>query len=168
MELKEIALEKLLFNPFTKIGREWMLITAGSAESHNTMTASWGGLGVLWGCNAATVYIRPHRYTFEFAEREAAFSLSFFGNDYRDALNLCGTKSGRDCDKPKEAGLTPVFSELAPYYQEASLVFICRKLYRQDLDEGLFIDSSLVDANYPERDFHRVYVGEIVKALERQ
>jgi flavin reductase (DIM6/NTAB) family NADH-FMN oxidoreductase RutF len=163
--MQEVKLESLALNPFTKVGREWMLITAGNAEKHNTMTASWGGFGVLWGRDVATVYIRPQRYTFEFVEREDFFSLCFFGERYRDALNLCGSVSGREHDKPKEAGLTPDFTEAAPFYKEASLVLLCKKLYAQDLREELFVEPGIPDSMYPQRDLHRVYVGGIVKAL---
>ena len=93
-------------NVFSMIGEQWMLVTAGTAERCNTMTASWGGLGVLWGKPVATVYIRPQRYTLEFVEREDCFTLSFFGEEYRKALALCGSKSGRDVDKVKECGFT--------------------------------------------------------------
>ena len=165
MKLREISIDTLTLNPFAKIGHEWMLITAGDAEKHNTMTASWGGLGYLWERNIATIFIRPQRYTYEFVERGGYYSLCFFGEEYRDALNLCGYKSGRDCDKPKAAGLTPNFTEPAPYYEEASLVLLCRKLYHQDLEEALFADSTIVEQFYPKRDLHRFYVGEIVKVL---
>ncbi len=164
--MQENNLETLSLNPFAKIGHEWMLITAGNESAHNTMTASWGGLGVLWGRNAATVYIRPQRYTLSFVEREPFFSLSFFSEDYRSALNLCGSMSGREHNKPKEAGLTPFFGEKAPYYQEASLVLVCKKLYSQDLREDLFIDRGILDTMYPQRDFHRMFIGEIVKAMQ--
>ncbi len=166
--MKEFHLDSLTFNPFTAIGSEWMLITAGNEVKHNTMTASWGGFGVLWGRNVATVYIRPQRYTFEFAEREEYFSLCFFEEKYRAALNLCGSVSGREHDKPKEAGLTPVYLEKAPYYQEATTALICKKLYRQDLREDCFLDGGgIMETMYPARDLHRVYVGEIVKALQK-
>jgi flavin reductase (DIM6/NTAB) family NADH-FMN oxidoreductase RutF len=165
--MKEIEIASLSFNPFTKIGKEWMLITAGDSGKHNTMTASWGGVGVLWGRNVATVYVRHHRYTFGFVEDSDYYSCCFFDEKYREALNLCGTKSGRDIDKPAAAGLTPVFDYPAPYYAEASLVFICRKLYHQDLKEEFFTDISLPDAIYPQKDFHRMFVGEIVTVLQK-
>ena len=126
MALKEVKIEELSFNPFTKISKEWMLITAGDEEKHNTMTASWGGVGIMWGMNVATAYIRPQRYTKEFVDAEEMFTLSFFKEDYRKALNLCGSKSGRDCDKDKEAGLTPYYTDGTTAYEEADLIFVCR------------------------------------------
>ena len=144
-----------------------MLITAGNKESHNTMTASWGGVGELWGRYVSTIYIRPQRYTLEFVEREDCYSLCFFDESYRPALNFCGSKSGRDYDKDKETGLTPCFDQAAPYYQQARLVFFCRKLYRQDMAEDSFLDKEVLAKNYPQNDLHRMFIGEIVKVLER-
>ena len=98
--------KQLADNVFSLIGQDWTLITAGTAERCNTMTASWGGLGVIWGAPAATIYVRPQRYTKEFLDREEYFTLAFFGEEYRQALTLCGSRSGREVDKVKECGFT--------------------------------------------------------------
>lgn len=154
---------------FSRIGSQWMLITAGTADHCNTMTASWGGLGVLWNKKVATCYIRPQRYTYEFMERSEFFTLSFLDEAHRDAHKICGAKSGRDMDKIAACGLTVRTDEtLAPYFEEAELVLVCRKLYRQDLREECFVDESLIGACYPQRDFHRMYVGEITSCLVRE
>ena len=101
-------------NPFTLINKDWMLITAGNEQSHNTMTASWGGVGELWGKYVSTIYVRPQRYTLEFVEREDYYSLCFFGPEYRQALNFCGTKSGRTLTRTRRTGLTPCFDDVGP------------------------------------------------------
>ena len=162
----EIDPSEIQGNVFDRIGKEWMLITAGKPEKFNTMTASWGGLGVLWNASVSFAFVRPSRYTFEFLEQEKYYSLSFLGMNQRRALQLCGSKSGRDIDKVKEAGLTPVFDAPAPYFEQAELTLICRKLYTQDLDPAHFLDPSLM-GNYKDGDFHRLYVGEITKVLAR-
>ena len=167
MAFREISVEQLKDNPFTLINKDWMLITAGDAEKHNTMTASWGGVGGLWGKYVSTIYIRPQRYTLEFVEREEYYSLCFFGPEYRQALSLCGSKSGRDVDKDAATGLTPRFDQAAPYYEQARLVFICRKLYRQDMEESAFLDKGLLEKWY-DNDLHRMFIGEIVKVLEKE
>ena len=155
-------------NVFSLIGENWMLITAGTAERCNTMTASWGGLGVLWGKNVATCYVRPQRYTREFLERENYFTLSFFGPEYRRELSLCGSKSGRDVDKVKECNFTVRQTQCgAPYFDQARLVLVCRKLYWQDMDPTHFLDGEIDRRWYPEKDYHRIYIGEIVEALKR-
>ncbi|MVB11124.1 Flavin reductase like domain protein [Caprobacter fermentans] len=164
---QEIPISELQFNPFTMIDKEWMLITAGSAEQCNTMTASWGGLGILWNKNVSTIYVRPTRYTLEFLNRESHYSLCVLDESRRAALNYCGSHSGRDGDKIKAAGLTPVFTENAPYFEEAKLVLICRKLYRQELKPDCFIDPAVREKNYKENDFHSVFIGEIEKVLKK-
>lgn len=161
---KEIACTELNDNIFRMIGKDWMLVTAGDKEDYNTMTASWGGVGVLWNKNVAVCYIRPQRYTFEFTEKSDYFSLAFFGGEYKKELGLCGSKSGRDIDKAEACGLTPCFDESAPYFKQASTVLICRKLYAQDFNRESFIDKELL-SNYENGDYHRMYVGEIVKVL---
>ena len=156
-------------NVFSMIGDQWMLITAGTREQCNTMTASWGGLGVLWGKPVATVYIRPQRYTLEFVEREEKFTLAFFGEAYRKALALCGSKSGRDIDKVKECSFTvKTGAGGAPFFQEAELALVCRKLYWQDIDPTHFLDPDLDGKWYPGKDYHRMYIGEIVEVYREK
>ena len=167
MGFKEVPIESVEFNPFERIGKQWMLVTAGDREKFNTMTASWGSLGELWGSYVSTVHIRPQRYTLEFVEKQDFYSVCFFDEEYRSALTVCGKVSGRDCDKDQEAGLTPVFDQAAPYYQEARLVLICRKLYKQDMKPECFLDRRILDKHYTAGDFHRTFIGEIVKVLER-
>jgi flavin reductase (DIM6/NTAB) family NADH-FMN oxidoreductase RutF len=160
---KKISAEEIDGNVWKMIGSDWMLITAGTQDSYNTMTASWGGVGVLWGRNVCWCVIRPQRYTHEFMEREEHFTLSFLGEEYRDALTFCGSHSGRDRDKAAETGLTPIPGALpaTTTFAEARLVIECRKIYFQDLDPRHFLDPSIED-NYPDRDYHRMYIGEIV------
>ena len=153
-------------NPFRMIDKQWMLITAGNQQKANTMTASWGGLGVLWFKPVSFAFIRPTRYTYEFTEREDAYSLCFFGEEYRDALKLCGTVSGRDRDKIAEAGLTLRYEDGVPYFDEAQTVMICRKIAVQDMDPAGFVDPT-VEKHY-NNDYHRVYTGEITKVLRRK
>ena len=155
-------------NVFSLIGDQWMLLTAGTGEKCNTMTASWGGLGVLWGKPVATVYIRPQRYTLEFVEREEKFTLAFFGEEYRKALALCGSKSGRDIDKVKECGFTVETADGAPYFAQADLVLVCRKAYWQDMDPTHFLDGEIDGKWYPEKDYHRIFIGEIETVLKKK
>lgn len=163
----EIKPQKLQGNIFDMIGRQWMLITAGIPGNFNTMTASWGGAGILWGKPVAISYIRPQRYTYQFMEKYDHYTLSFFGEEYREALNICGSRSGRDTDKVKETGLTPVDIDDAVYFNEASVVFICRKLYAQDLSLNNFIDKEIA-RTYSGTDLHRTYIGEIEKVLIKE
>jgi flavin reductase (DIM6/NTAB) family NADH-FMN oxidoreductase RutF len=154
-------------NPFDLLGRQWMLVTAGPRSAFNTMTASWGALGVLWNRDCAFVVVRPTRHTFRFMEGSTHFTLSFFGEEHRAALEFCGAHSGRTVDKCASTGLTPV--ETSPgcvAFAQARLVMECRKIYFQDLDPEKFLDATIHE-NYPERDYHRLYAGEIVRCLAR-
>ena len=159
--------KSLDFNVFSAIGDQWMLVTAGTAEHCNTMTASWGGLGVLWSAPAATCYIRPQRYTKEFIDREEYFTLSFFSEEYRKQLSLCGSKSGREVDKVKECGFTVKTARCgAPYFEEAEMVLVCRKRFVQPLDPEN-IPPEVREKWYPNRDYSIMYIGEIVEALKK-
>lgn len=166
-EFIAVTPENLTENTFELIGKDWMLITAGGEGDYNTMTASWGGTGVLWNEPVSFIFIRPQRYTFEFTEKNGIFTLSFFDETYRSALRFCGSKSGRDFDKAVETGLTPVHEDGLTYFAEAKLVVVCEKLYAQDLAAESFIDKSIIDKHYPNNDFHRMYVGKIVKCLKK-
>ena len=165
-EFNNIKPEEMVDNPFKLVGNDWMLITAGAPDSYNTMTASWGGFGVLWNKKVCFCVVRPVRYTYEFIERADNFTLTFFDEKYRGALNLCGSKSGRDIDKAAETGLTPVPGKLSgtTSFAEARMVLECKKLYFQDINPEHFIDQS-IDDNYPQKDYHRMYIGEIVNCL---
>lgn len=168
MGFKEIAISDLQFNPFTKIGSQWMLITAGDENKYNTMTASWGGMGVLWGKNVITTYIRPQRYTKEFVDANDTFTVSFYGPQYKEALNICGTLSGRDCDKVKKAGLTPCFIDGTTAFHEAELIFVCKKLYEDHMPPENFIAKENDAKWYPNKDYHTMYISEVVKVLVKE
>lgn len=178
MQFKEITVEELNLNPMTMIGNEWWLITAGNEkEGYNTMTAAWGQLGAVWDIPGAkrheiyptaSVYVRPQRYTKQFLDRKEIFTLSVLEPGNKKALAYLGSHSGRDEDKIANAGLTPVFTDGTTYFEEAAIVFICRKLYHAPLIESGFTDHALVERNYPERDFHEMYVGEIIRVYRKE
>ncbi len=167
-EFQKITPEELPGNFFKLIGSDWMLITAGNTASWNTMTASWGTLGVLWNKPVSICFIRPQRYTYQFTERNHFYTLSFFSEDYREVLNFCGTKSGRDFDKSAETGLNPMETPNGSIsFREARIILECRKLYSDLIQPGNFILSDVISKNYPRKDFHRFYIGEITDARVR-
>jgi flavin reductase (DIM6/NTAB) family NADH-FMN oxidoreductase RutF len=164
---KEVNVDTFNENVFTLIGNDWMLITAGSPESFNTMTGGWGGFGVLWEKNVCYCFIRPPRLTYDYMEKAPSFTLSFFEEQFKNVLEYCGTFSGREVDKISATGLTPVAgNDDIVYFQEARLVFECRKIYFQDIMPAHFLDSSIARF-YPEKDYHRMYVGEILRCLKK-
>ncbi|MCM1132042.1 MAG: flavin reductase family protein [Ruminococcus flavefaciens] len=169
MMFRKIDITELGFNPFTKIGKEWMLITAGNAENFNTMTASWGQLGVLWNRNVLTCYIRPNRYTYEFIEQGESFTASFFGEEYRKALAFCGSHSGRDCDKMAETGLIPAELDGCVGFEQADMVLVCRKLYSYDMQEsGFLTDDGIPAQAYGSDPYHRAYIAEITAVYVKE
>ena len=167
--MKEINYKDMKFNPFNLIGGEWMLVTAGDEASCNTMTASWGHLGCLWGHNdpTAVIYLRPSRYTKKFVDEEGYFSLCVMDKSFKKQMAYLGSVSGRDEDKIGKAGLTPVYADNTVYFEEAKLVLVCKKLYQSELQESGFLYQETIDENYPQRDFHTMYVGKIEKVLVR-
>ncbi len=149
------------------IASDWMLVTAGTQDAYNTMTASWGALGELWNRKIAICYVRPVRHTFGFMEKHEYFTLCWFNEIHREILKFCGTNSGRDVDKEKRTGLVPVESPSGSvYFDQARLVLECKKIYTHDLDPALFLDP-MIEKEYPEKDYHRVYLGEITACLRK-
>jgi len=166
---RSVNVKELDLNPFTAIGEEWMLVTAGTKDHCNTLTASWGGLGSLWYKDVATIYLRPQRYTRQFVDNSDYFTLSFFGKGYREELTLCGTRSGRDMDKIGACGFTVAEAACgAPYFEQAELVLVCRKLYVDTIKPERFLDAALDARCYPSGDHHTFYIGEVVEALQRE
>ncbi len=162
----EVPVKELTDNVFRQIGDDWMLITAGEPDNFNTMTASWGGMGVLWNLPVAFCFVRPHRYTFTFMETSDYYTLCFLEGQHRDILQFCGTHSGRKIDKVAETGLVPLTTSTGNiYYQQCRLVLECRKLYSDWLKEDSFVVKELIGRNYPKRDFHKYYIGEIISCL---
>lgn len=153
-------------NAFDLIGKEWMLITAKRDDNKvNTMTASWGGIGWLWNKPVAFIFVRPERYTHEFIEEADRLTLSFYPESMRQALQICGTKSGRDGDKIQEAGLTPLALESgAVTFDQSRLTLDCRKLFKSDMQAANFLDKTLLERWYndqPGGGLHTIYVVEI-------
>lgn len=162
---KEVNFRDVKENVVSLIADDWGLVTAGNGEKLNTMTVSWGAVGELWGKDMATVYIRPQRYTEEFLNANNYFTLSFYPKEKKAIHSVCGSKSGRDVDKVEEAGLTPCFYEKAPYFEEAKLVLVCRKVAKSKFEPEQFIDGTIEDKWYQVKDFHYIYYGEIEKVL---
>lgn len=169
MDFQPLQLSELCANPFTLIGKEWMLVTAAKPDgSVNTMTASWGGMGVMWGKDVAFVVIRPQRYTKEFIDQSQTFSLSFLPEGYRKQLNYLGTVSGRDEDKLAHAGLTVESQAGTPYLAEARLVLLCKKLYAQPMEPGCFLDQTMDAKWYENHDYHVLYIAQIDQAMKKK
>jgi len=163
--MKKIEAKEFLCNPFTMIGDEWLLLTAGDRSGIGTMTASWGGLGVLWMKNVATVYLRPQRHTKVFFDKHDIFTISVLAPEFKKAHDVCGRQSGRDVDKIALTGLRPLYLEgyeNAVTFEQAKTALVCKKIYRDTIKPEFFIDPS-IDQNYPGKDYHYFYIGEILE-----
>ena len=165
---KEIDIRDVKKNLTKAISDEWMLICAGGEGEANMMTASWGLTGELWFKDVAVCFIRPQRYTLGFVEKNDSFALCFFGTGEKQALSFCGSKSGRDYDKIKETGLTPVYSDGTVYFEQAELVLVCKKIAVSEVTPDSVVDKSILEKCYPEKDYHKIFIGEIIKVLEKE
>ena len=165
MACEPIAFDQLTVRAHHLWAIQWMLLTAGDFASgkFNTMTVGWGSLGTMWGRPFAQVVVRPVRHTYQFMESHNTFTLCAFAEQYREAVQYLGTVSGRDTDKITESGLTPIASAqvAAPAFAEAELIIECRKIYSDDMDPTRFVDPAIED-NYPQKDYHRIYFGQIL------
>ena len=168
MILKPIQIEDFIIRAAHLWDIQSLLLTSGDFNKghFNAMTVGWGSIGYIWQRPFVQVVVRPIRYTYEFMERYDTFTLCAFPRKYQPALNLLGTKSGRDGDKITEAGLIPIASTqiAAPGYAEAELIIECRKIYWDDVHPEHFLDGG-IDVNYPRKDYHRIYFGEILAVL---
>ncbi|MEG0541397.1 MAG: flavin reductase family protein [Angelakisella sp.] len=167
-DFKHIQPEELTQSPFQLIGKDWMLITAEKEGKANTMTASWGGFGVMWGKNVVFTVIRPQRFTKEFVDGADTFSLSFFNEEYRKQLSYLGKVSGRDEDKITKAGLTLLHEQNTPYFGEAKLVVVCKKLFAQPYLPEHFSETEILGRCYPNADYHTLYISEVLDILVQE
>ncbi len=159
-------MKELEFNPFEKIGKEWALVSAGSKQKANTMTISWGGVGVLWGKNVVFLFVRDSRYTKEFIDAGDLLSVSFLNSEHKEALSYCGSHSGRDEDKIEKAGLTWNYKHSIPFIDEGNLIFLCQKLAATRITEDSFLAPGIREW-YTDGDMHTMYVAEILEVLAR-
>ena len=167
--MKKLEVKDLKENFFEAIGKEWMLVTAGTKEEFNTMTASWGGIGWLWNKPVAFVFVRPERYTYEFIEKSDYLTLSFLGEANKKIHAVCGSKSGRDTDKVKATGLKPVFTEQGNvFFEQARLSLECKKLYTDTIKPECFLDKESLEKWYDDAHggFHKMYIVEIENIWE--
>jgi len=154
-------------NVFNEIGRNWMLVSAKKPDgTFNTMTASWGAMGVLWGRETVTVYIRQSRFTKEFIDAQDSFTVSLFDGE-KKALGLLGKKSGRDGDKIAEAGFHSVMLDGQPGFEESKCVLVCRKLYQDDIALA-DMAPQIREKWYADGDYHTMYIGEITACYVKE
>lgn len=163
----QVKPEEFICSPFESIGKDWLLLGTAKDGKANAMTCSWGGLGVLWKKNVAFIFVRHSRYTYELMEEAETFSLSWLDDPGHKLYGYFGSVSGRDEDKIAKSGLTMELAEGAPRFDQATMTMLCRKLYHQDQLPENFVDQGILESCYGDKDYHRMYVGEILR-LERR
>lgn len=151
---------------FKKFNKDWALLTAGDKNKYNTMTISWGTLGILWNKEVVTVFVRKSRYTHEFIENNEYFTVSFYSDEYKKDLGILGSVSGRDKDKVSLTKLTPEFLDNTTTFREASETLVCKKIYMQDMDITS-IPVDIKDKLYSDFDIHTIVIGEVVDILSK-
>ncbi|HEY3446403.1 MAG TPA: flavin reductase family protein [Myxococcales bacterium] len=163
--MHEIDLRDVYLRPFQTLDEDWAILVGGR-DKPNPMTVSWGGFGTLWNRPVVTVYVRPTRHTYGLLNSHPEFTLNFLPEAHHAALEVCGKLSGRDTDKWAAAKLTREASLCVgvPRVAEARLSFECKVLAQFDFDPTRFGDPAILGL-YPQKDFHRAYVGHVVKAL---
>lgn len=170
------------FKAFNLFDQRWAIVTAGDIHHFNCCTVSWGSLGDIWGKDgrsipSVTVYIHPARYTSEFMRHNDTFTVSFYSKKDQRALAYIGSHSGRDEDKVKAAGLTPIAVNDTVTYEEAELTFVCKKLYqhqfsRDDLAPEIQQYYASSPSVYP--DFkggwqpHIMFIGGITSVIDKR
>jgi flavin reductase (DIM6/NTAB) family NADH-FMN oxidoreductase RutF len=168
MKRQEIPPSHLRVPVYRSWNDEWFLLTCGdhSAGRFNTMTVGWGGLGCMWKRPMVMVVVRPQRYTFEFMEEYPDFTICHFPSGNSQTLTYCGSHSGRDVNKIDECGLSLIASSRveAPGFEEADLILECSKMYFDDFKPEHFL-AGFIEENYPAKDYHRLYLGEIKAAF---
>ncbi len=166
MDKTSIKINNFNTNIFSQLDKNWMLLTAGDFHSNqfNTMTVSWGFMGTFWGKPMVIAGVRPQRHTLKFMEEFDTFTLCAFPEDCKEILSYCGSKSGRDVNKIAECGLTPICCDHvdAPTFKQAELTIECKKVYSDNIKGKNFIDKSIIESWYKERDFHQLFFGEVI------
>ena len=167
MSFSVVDIKNLEFSPVKAIGDDWGILTGVSDEGFNSMTVSWGSIGVMWNRPCVFAFVRPQRHTYKFMEGGEFFSLAIMNKDIHDRMTVFGRASGRDVDKYAVSGFTAAEHEGVYFPEEADMVFICRKISAGDVKPEWFVDDKIDSANYPNRDYHRMFIGEIITTLKK-
>ncbi len=166
MSFKEINIKDISESATELFGKRWALIGAGDENSSNIMTASWGTLGRLWNKDVAIIFVRPQRHTFGLIDKDELFTINFLDEQYRDALKICGEKSGKDYDKFELAKLNPYYVEGTTAVDESRYSIVCKKIAKTEMSPADFLDQA-IEGFYPNKDYHYIFIGEIIKVLEK-
>lgn len=156
-------------NVIDQFKNKWALVCARKKDgTFNMCTIAWGQIGELWSKNVLTVFVKPIRFTDSFLNEDNYFTVTFFDESHKDSLRICGTKSGKNIDKVKEANLKPVILENGITFEGYRRVYVCKKIYQQQFKQECFVDSKdIIDKYYVNEPYHNMYIGEIISVIEK-
>jgi len=164
MEYSNVPYTTYLHETLSLLSKPGLLLVAAAAESKpNTMTIGWGTIGIIWSRPIFTVLVRPSRHTFKHLQASDSFTVCVPSKTLYEAVNFCGTHSGRDYDKFQECGLTAIPSTrvTAPGIAGSPVIYECQIVHTNDVIPANLADDIQASA-YPGGDFHRIYYGEIL------
>jgi flavin reductase (DIM6/NTAB) family NADH-FMN oxidoreductase RutF len=168
-----IAPEDINDNVFKLFGQDWSLLTAGPIPGHNSMTTSFGGVGILFDKPAVWSFLRANRYTLEIILKTHTYTMCFFPDQYRPELLLLGSKSGRSSNKMQESKLTPLITpDGNSAYAEARLILECRLLEVTTVNPDDFFSETerkfILEAYKEAKQYHKIVIGEITKVWRQK
>lgn len=147
--------------------RKGAFLTVKAGDILNTMTIGWATIGYVWQRPVLMVAVRNSRHTFGLIEKATDFTVSIpLDEKWKDAVQYCGTKSGRDVDKFKECGLQTAASRqvASPIIQIPGLHFECTIVLKTPMDPAVMHQD--LEKIYPKEDYHTLYFGEIMACYE--
>lgn len=141
-------------------------LTVKAGDAMNVMTIGWGLVGFIWQRRVFMVAVRNSRHTFSIIEKAADFTVCVPSGEMKEALMLCGTKSGRDMDKFKAGGLVPAAAQttISPVLKVPGIHLECLIRFKAAMDPK-YLDKEL-ESLYPAKDYHTLYFGEITACYE--
>lgn len=149
-----------------------VLLTTRAGGKNNTMSISWGTLGIQWNTPIFTVFVRGCRHTKAMLDESMEFTVNIPVEPVdKNIIRVCGTKSGGDTDKFQLLGLTPEEPEViaTPGIRQLPLTLECKVIYKQQQLPDCMTGPE-PPTHYPEHsqnihdDYHTAYYGEIVAA----
>ncbi|MDR2129666.1 MAG: flavin reductase [Odoribacteraceae bacterium] len=168
-----VAPRDIVGNVFRLVGEDYTVITSGTGEDYNSMTASYGGWGILFNEPSTWCFLRANRYTLEYIRREKRYTMTYFDEPYRDQVMLFGTSSGRDSDKMKKHTLSAVKTPAGSVaYKEAKLIIECELTEITTVQPADYYSeegrSFVVKAHEEVKEYHKLVFGKITGAWVRK
>lgn len=128
MSENKIEYGRKILNPGTLLAPlPAVMVTCGTMEKANVMTAAWTGI-INTKPPMTYISVRPTRYSYGIIKESGEFVINLTTSKMVRETDFCGVKSGRDSDKIKKCGLhiTAADKVAAPVIEESPLALECR------------------------------------------